>query len=62
MAGIKPTDNVILRTDSKLVELALKFSKIKSTAVLLVMVLKVKFKQNCSFDNRWIKFYSGNSL
>ena len=45
-------DNVILYTNSKSVELVLKSSKIKSTAVLLVMDLIVKVKETCSFDIR----------
>ena len=53
-------DNAILYIDSKLVELVLKSSKIKGTAVLLVMDLIVKVKETCSFDIRWIKGHSGN--
>ena len=48
-------DNVVIYTDLKSVELVLKSSKIKSTAVLLVMDLIVKVKETCSFDIRWIK-------
>ena len=41
-------------------ELVLKPSKIKSTAVQLVLALIVKVKEACSFDIRWIKGRSGN--
>ena len=52
--------NVVIYTDSKSVELVLKSSKIKSTAVQLVLDLIVKVKEACSFDIRWIKGHSGN--
>ena len=52
--------NVVIYTDSKSVELLLKSSKIKSTAVQLVMDLIVRVKEACSFDIRWIKGHSGN--
>ena len=45
--------------DSKSVVLVLKSSKIKSTAVQLVLDLIVKVKEACSFDIRWIKGHSG---
>ena len=51
-------DNVVIYTDSKSVELVLKSSKIKSTAVQLDLILKVK--ETCSFGIRWIKGHSGN--
>ena len=41
-------------------ELVLKSSKIKSTAVQFVLDLIVKVKEACSFDIRWIKGHSGN--
>ena len=37
-----------------------KVTKIKSTAVQLVMDLIVKVKETCSFDMRWIRGHSGN--
>ena len=41
-------------------KLVLKSTRIKSTAVLLVMDLILKVKETCSFDIRWIKGHSGN--
>ena len=53
-------DNVVIYVDSKSVESVIKSTKIKSTAVQLVMGLIVKVKETCSFDMRWIKGHSGN--
>ena len=53
-------DSVVMYTDSKSLELVLKSTKIKSTAVQLVMDLIVKVKETCSFDIRWIKGLSCN--
>ena len=53
-------ENVVIYKDSKSVELVLKSTKIKSTAVQLEMDLIVKVKETCSFDIRWIKGHSGN--
>ena len=53
-------DTIVIYTDSKSVELVLKSSKIKSTAVQLVLDLIVKVKEACSFDIRWIRGHSGN--
>ena len=55
--------NFVIYTDSKSVELVLKSSKIKSTAVQLVLDLIVKVKEAkeaCSSDIRWIRSHSGN--
>ena len=41
-------------------ELVLKSSKIKGTAVQLILDLIVKVKEACSFDIRRIKGHSGN--
>ena len=51
---------VVIYMDSKSVELVLKSSKIKGTAVQLVLDLIVKVKEACSFDIRWIRGHSGN--
>ena len=52
--------NVVLYTDSKSMELVLKSSRIKSTAVQLVLDLIVKVKEASSFDIKWIRGHSGN--
>ena len=54
--------NVVIYKDSKSVELVIKSSKIKSTAVQLVLDLIVKVKEACSFVIRWIKGNKGQEL